>query len=165
MSDEEQESTTLLDMSLRSRITSLARALDRDGGNDVAVRALRGILNAPGHGDCGGGHPGGTYGDLGYQRCPRCGNILDLSPCGCGRPGHDDLAVAFCRNVPGWQGQPWPTPLTPPGMSFGEVATILDAATSDAIPSEEALRLIGWLATLYSEAGLDSGALSVLGPS
>lgn len=46
---------------------------------------------------CSGGHSGGRYIDeKGRPCCPRCGRLLDLSPCGCGEPGHEVLSRSFC---------------------------------------------------------------------
>ena len=49
---------------------------------------------------CAGGHPGSSWNDDGTVRCRRCGRELDLTPCGCGAPGHEELATAFCPNRP-----------------------------------------------------------------
>jgi hypothetical protein len=46
---------------------------------------------------CSGGHPGPrSVDDEGVLRCNRCGRAIDLTPCGCGEPGHEGVSRSYC---------------------------------------------------------------------
>jgi hypothetical protein len=50
---------------------------------------------------CGGGHVG-YYMEDGVARCNRCGRLVDLRPCGCGKTGHEGLGRSYCPNRIAW---------------------------------------------------------------